>query len=186
MSTPQPTPNVRPATKADADAVAALWEALLVEQAGLDDRLGVADDASDRWRNDFPHWIDDGTCCLFVAETEGDAAGGATRLVGFARAHRTGPPPIYTPTEEVFLDELYVAPEARREGVGTRLADAVVAWADDLGADRLRLSVLAANGDGRAFWAAQQATPFSHTLTRELEGRGEDEQAAKPKNRLGF
>jgi GNAT superfamily N-acetyltransferase len=184
------TPHVRRATKRDAAQVAPLWRALLDEQAAADARLAVADDALDRWHNDFPLWLDDGTRLVLVA-TDADAAGeedaaGDAPVVGFAMAHRTAPAPIYAPASEVFLDELYVAPDARRRGLGTQLVAAVRAWADDLAADRLRLRVLTANAAGQAFWEAQRATPFSTTRTLELEGAAEDEQDTKPRRRLGF
>lgn len=187
-------PHVRRAAKRDADAVAPLWRALLDEQAAADARLAVADDALTRWHNDFPLWLDDGTRLVLVATDAADDAsaedagveGAGAAVVGFAMAHRTAPPPIYAPAAEVFLDELYVAPDARRRGLGTQLVAAVRAWADDLAADRLRLRVLTANAAGQAFWEAQGAAPFSTTRTLELEGAAEDEQDTKPRRRLGF
>jgi GNAT superfamily N-acetyltransferase len=84
----------------------------------------------------------------------------------------------------VYLDELYVRPEARREGLGTQLVEAVRDWSDQIGAQRIRLSVLAANDDARVFWAAQDATPLTLTFTIEQNGgeEGDDEGSKK----IGF
>lgn len=154
--------HVRPARQEDQDAVQALWIDLLDEQAALDERMGVAEDAAERWANDFPVWLEDETCRFYVAETD--------EVVGFVSARRWAPPPIYRDQPEVFLDEIYVAPSARRQGLGRRLVGAVRDWADEVEAHRVRLSVLAANEGAREFWAAQEATPLTLTLTIERPG----------------
>ncbi len=171
-------PDVRRAQPDDQAVVGDLWVELLDAQGALDDRFGVAEDARDRWNNDFPRWLDDETYRVYVAETDGE-------IVGFASAHRWGPPPIYEESSEVYLDELYVHPEARREGVGTQLANAVRDWTDRIGARRLRLEVLAANEAARAFWTAQDAQPLSLTFTLESDGfeAEEDDEGSK---KIGF
>lgn len=169
---------VRRAEQRDLDQVSALWLRLLAEQRDLDDRFGFADDAGRRWRNDFPVWLRNTTWRIFVAERDG-------QVVGFVAAQRWAPPPVYAYSEEVFLNELYVVPEARRSGVGSALVAAVRQWAHDLGADRLRLSVLEANAEGRAFWEALGGTPLNVVYTIELPR--ESRPAPKKKAvRLGF
>ncbi|PQJ35538.1 GNAT family N-acetyltransferase [Salinibacter sp. 10B] len=159
-------PDVRQARMSDQDAVADLWMTLLTAQSEMDDRVGASDDARERWENDFPMWLDDETARLYVVENEEGS------IVGFASARRWGPAPIYEESSEVYLDELYVRPESRRQGYGTQLVRAVRHWADQIGAQRVRLRVLTSNADGRAFWASQDAIPLSMTLT--IEGEASD------------
>lgn len=166
---------------ADREAVGQMWLQLLNEQSNHEDRMGVADDALDRWTNDFPMWLEDETARIYVAEGEEEAP------AGFATARRWGPPPIYAESSEVYLDELFVRPDARRDGYGTQLVHAVRSWADQLGAQRIRLRVLAANDDGRAFWSAQDAISLSMTLTIEREQEPpEDENADEGSKKIGF
>jgi len=54
--------------------------------------------------------------------------------------------------EAGYLISLWVAPEARRRGVGAALVDAVVAWATDRGLRRLVLDVGAHNGAAQALY----------------------------------
>ena len=174
--------TIRRAAKRDQPRVADLWTAFLEEQAEHDPRFQLADDARARFENDFPVWLDDETQRTFVAErAEGEATGD---LVGFATAHRWGPSPIYAEASEVFIDEFYVAPDARRQGAGSRLAEAVRDWADDLEADRLRLRVLHANEAGRAFWRSVGGAAFTTTMTVELER--EDREEKPERRRIGF
>jgi GNAT superfamily N-acetyltransferase len=172
-------PDVRRAQMADQEAVGALWHQLLTEQADHDDRMGVAEDALDRWQNDFPVWLEDETARIYVAE-DGEGA-----VVGFVTARRWGPAPIYEESSEVYLDELFVRPERRRDGFGTQLVNAVRDWADEVGAQRVRLRVLTANQAGRAFWAAQDAIPMSMTFT--IEGTEPDDAPAdEGSKKIGF
>ncbi|PSQ91957.1 MAG: N-acetyltransferase [Bacteroidetes bacterium SW_4_67_19] len=175
--------TLRRAEKRDKDRVAVLWTAFLEEQAEHDARFEVADDARERFDNDFPVWIDDGTQRTVVAERAGEE--GEAELIGFATAHRWGPPPIYAEASEVFVDEFYVAPEARRQGVGRRLAEALGDWADELDADRLRLRVLHDNEAGRAFWQSVGGAPFAVTMTVERE-REERAEERPEQRRIGF
>ena len=50
---------------------------------------------------------------------------------------------------------MWVAPDARGEGVGGALLDAVVVWASARGCDRLVLSVTESNDTARVFYAAR-------------------------------
>ncbi len=171
-------PDVRRASSSDGDRIGRLWLQLLDEQAEYDDRLVIAEDAIDRWKNDFPVWLEDETRRLYVAENDHE-------IIGFASAHRWGPPPIYEESSELYLDELYVHPDARRTGYGTQLVNAVVDWADRLNARRIRLSVLAENEQGRAFWGAQEGTPLTLTYTIE---RSDNEQTPENEGskKIGF
>jgi GNAT superfamily N-acetyltransferase len=170
-------PDVRRAQPEDQAPVGDLWVRLLDEQDELEDRFGLADDARERWDNDFSLWLDDETYRVYVAERDGE-------IVGFATAHRWGPPPIYEESSEVYLDELYVRPDDRRGGIGTQLVDAVSDWTDRIGARRIRLNVLSANEEARAFWAAQDAVPLNLTFTIERTGREDEEDEGSKK--IGF
>ena len=84
----------------------------------------------------------------------------------------------------MYLDELYVRPDDRRGGIGTQLVDAVSDWTDRIGARRIRLNVLSANEEARAFWAAQDAVPLNLTFTIERTGREDEEDEGSKK--IGF
>ena len=176
--------RIRPATATDPEALAALWDAFMHEQAAHDDRLQVADDAAERWQNDLPVWLDDGTVRIWVAEGDDGTP------VGFARAHRTGPPPVYADCAEVYLDEVFVDAAHRRNGIATALVDAAASWAASVGADRLRLSTVAANAGAEAFWRHWGAAPLSTMWTAPVAGASDADAAEGDVNegsaKIGF
>lgn len=152
---------LRRATPADVAPLALLWRAFMEEMEALDDRFALAEDAPVRWRNDVPHWLRNERRRLFVAE-------GAAGLVGYASAQRWSPPPIYEHSPEIYLDELYVVPAARRQGLARQLFAEVTAWGEALKATRIRLGALAQNPTAAAFWHTLGAMPFSTTYTLPL------------------
>lgn len=172
-------PDVRQVQDDDREVVGDLWSDLLAMQGDLEDRIDIADDARERWENDFSMWVEDETARMYVAEDDDGT------IVGFVSARRWGPAPIYGDSPEVYLDELYVRSEWRREGYGTQLVNAVRSWADHIGARRVRLRVLTCNADGRAFWAGQDAIPLSMTLAIESNEADEstDDEGTK---KIGF
>lgn len=60
-----------------------------------------------------------------VAEAEVE---GKRSIVGYAIGVLQGPPPIFEEVHYVFLSDLYVLPEFRRQGVGTALVERVRGW----------------------------------------------------------
>lgn len=183
-------PDIRPARRADRDALGALWVAFLREQTEHDPRLGVADDALERWQNDYAMWLNDGSRCLSVAAPDDDDDASGDDIVGFVAAEQWGPPPIYAEASEVYLTELYVMPAARRNGIGRQLVGAVRKWAEAKGAVRIRLRALVRNEAGQAFWAAQQAEPLSTVFTIDLNpdaaSDDESDDESKASRRIGF
>ncbi|NNF57625.1 MAG: GNAT family N-acetyltransferase [Rhodothermaceae bacterium] len=155
--------RVRPAARADQEAALGLWLALHREHEALEPRYRLAADAAARWAHDFPEWVRSDHHCLRVAESDGST------LVGLLTAHAGWPVPVYAPVSFVHVDDLFVDPSARGQGLGVALLDAVRVWAAGIGATEIRAGVLAANPAGRAFWGAQGAEPFSTTVIVPLE-----------------
>ena len=101
-------------------------------------------------------------------------------------AMRWAPAPVYAFSEEVYINEVFVRSAVRKQGVGRQLLLAVHDWADELGADRIRMDVLAANEQGRAFWSAVGARPMTLTYAVELEGSAKTGEDENNRSKLGF
>lgn len=97
--------------------------------------------------------------CTIVAEEEG-----SRKLVGFARwEEREG---------AFFGRELYVRPEHRGQGIGSRLQEEVERRARDAGADALFISVIPHNRDALAFVHCRgYDTLNTIELRKELRGK---------------
>ena len=67
--------------------------------------------------------------------------------------------------DAAYLISMWVAPEARRHGIGSALVDAVVQWARAQGLARLLLDVAEANGAAIAFYTREGFVPTGHEGT---------------------
>lgn len=152
--------TVRAARPSDLPAALPLWEALHREHEGHDPRYRLGEDAALRWSNDFRTWTRSATDRVWLAVDGGP--------VGLLTAHLYEPAPTFAPLSLVYVDDLFVAPEARGRGVASALLDAARAWGAEAGATQLRAGVLATNAAGRAFWDRQGAEDFSVVVTLDL------------------
>jgi GNAT superfamily N-acetyltransferase len=134
---------------------------LHAEHEARDPRYRLAPDAAQRWANDFRVWTQSEADRIWLA-TRGDDA------LGLLTAHLYEPTPTFAPMTMVYVDDLYVAVEARGVGLAHRLLAEARAWGAVHGARQIRAGVLAANALGRSFWAREGAADFSVTVTIEL------------------
>ena len=153
--------TIRPARSSDLPVALALWEALHREHEAQDPRYKLSEDAAQRWATDFRAWTRSDGDRVWLAFDEG-------RAVGLLTAPIYEPAPVFEHLTMIYVDDLYVAPEARGLGVAGRLLDHARRWGTDVGATEIRAGVLASNDAGRAFWARQGATDFSVTVTLPL------------------
>lgn len=149
-----PTVTIRPATVEDADIILAFVKELATfEREPHAVKASAADFRRDGWGPDpvFAAWI---------AELDGEP-------VGFALAFRN-----YSTWEGrpgLFVEDLYVRPEARRHGVGKRLLAEVARQAVARGCRRVDLNVLHWN-PARGFYAAIGFRPMEDWMPYRLDG----------------
>ena len=67
--------------------------------------------------------------------------------------------------DAAYLISMWVAPEARRHGIGSALVDAVVQWARAQGLRRMLLDVAEANAPAIAFYTSEGFVPTGHEGT---------------------
>jgi ribosomal protein S18 acetylase RimI-like enzyme len=154
--------TIRPAEPRDLPSLHALWKAFMAEQAQLDARATPSDDASERGRTTLRDAVGSKQAIVLVAEQKG-------AVVGFVAGHTSAPSPVYAGGVEAYLTELYIAPDARRQGLATQLMERAVAWARERGLTRVRYDVLAANHASRATWKQAGIDPISLTYAVELD-----------------
>lgn len=142
------TIGVRAATRADADIVCAMIAALSAEEGMDPPALTPARFIRQAFAR--PALFD----CL-VAERQGRVAGVCLLTRGYDSQSASG---------GLVLENLYVEPDARRYGVGTRLMAAAARLAMDLGMDWLSWHMRPANARATLFYRALGAEVEQVTL----------------------
>jgi GNAT superfamily N-acetyltransferase len=147
-----------------------------VRDAQLADRAAVRETARAAWHAtydaipaaDIDATVDDwyGDAALAAAFEEPFLVAEEGEVVGFVHASPNG--------ETATLARLYVRPGRWREGVGSRLLDAVESRLRDRGVWLVRLLVLASNDRARGFYEARGYAPVDRR-TDEIAGREYDQ-----------
>jgi ribosomal protein S18 acetylase RimI-like enzyme len=140
--------RVRDFKSADAEAVIALVRELQDHEAQFYDRLKPTSEIGEWYITNLQEDTAKHEGALLVAETGGAIAGFASLLT---RCEASSPEEVaYT---HAHIADLVVGSRFRRTGVGLALTTACEQRAKAAGQKWLRLSVLAANAEARAFYA---------------------------------
>jgi len=145
---------VRIAARPDLDAIARLWLGLVDYHQQLDPRLPpAAPDGARRYAARIEDRLDDSSMRVLVAERDG-------RIVGYVLAMVVDlMSDLFVHETCGFVADIYVASEARRDGVGRALVDQLLLWFYDQGIEYYEWHVAAHNRAGQAFWQAVGGQP---------------------------
>ncbi|MFB6361207.1 MAG: N-acetyltransferase family protein [Halobacteriales archaeon] len=149
------------ATLDDLDRIVELWVALAEEQREHGTHLTVEPNR-ELIRESLAQRIVDQTC---LVARRSEAGHGSAPIVGFLSFdhERNG---LDRDVERGVIENLYVVPELRGEGLGTDLLEVAEAALTGAGADRLVLEAMAENEAARRFYEAQGYHPHRVTYER--------------------
>ncbi len=110
----------------------------------------------------FVHALEDPDCLLM------GAFDGQGRITGTIRATLWQQSGMVKDLKTVCLDDIYVLPEYRRQGIATGLYQAVEQWAREQEANRIDLHVWSFNADALALYRTWGMTPQRYVLEKKL------------------
>ncbi len=112
----------------------------------------------------FEKWLEDPRRVLFMAVTNGAAAGFCNAV--FSQAPDDPAYPLYS-NKVLHIDDIYVLPEFRRQGVATALYQATLEQAKIMGAQKVNLMVWDFNKGAMTFYESLgMKTTFSQMETK--------------------
>ena len=143
--------TIRPAAEHDAPAIAEIYN------QGIEDRSATFETRL-REPDEVAGWVGDGLPAIVAADEEG-------RVIGFARAAPYSDRCVYAGVAE---HGVYVAREARGQGIARRLLEDLAAACASAGLYKLTSRVFADNGASRA---AHRAAGFREVGIQHRHGR---------------
>lgn len=143
----------------DIELVLQMWWDLLQLTADVNDRYRLADEALDHQRLFFERHLDHETAFCFVAKADGAP-------VGFANGYIILPSRIFRQVHIGLIENLYVDPDLRRAGLGTRLVASCYGWFEGFGVDEVYVNVVPANEASKKFWTAMGYTVHKQTMAK--------------------
>lgn len=139
--------NIRSARPDDIDAVAKLWQDLVLYHHRLDASLPpAAPQGARRYARRLVDRLDDPMSRVFVAEDSGSVVGYVLGVVVDLA------PEMFAQEPSGFLADIYVAESHRRRGIGRALVDSLRAWFASQGLGYFEWHVAALNEESIAFW----------------------------------
>lgn len=144
--------SFRPAVAADAPALSLVAGATFLETfAGIIPGSDiVAHVAVNNGAEKFADWIADPQCRVWVAELESTGA-----PVGYALLTPPDLPAIPTDSADIELKRIYILSRYQGGGLASRMMEAAIGAAQDMGKTRLLLGVYVANDRAIAFYRKQ-------------------------------
>jgi GNAT superfamily N-acetyltransferase len=154
---------VREAGEGDAQALYPAWIELRRYYAEIDSRIVPAPISREEFAVGLQHRLARPEAATFVA-----AAG--PRIVGFVTGGVEPGQPDRLPERHATIGHLFVDEAHRRQGIGSRLFEALSVWAQEQGEiGHFEMTVLDADERARHFWAAIGFRPFIQRLWAPLE-----------------
>ncbi len=152
---------VEVATLDDLDRIVELWVALAEQQREHGTHLTVEPNR-ELIRENLAQRIVNQTC---LVARRAETADGTAEILGFLSfdQERNG---LDRDVERGVIENLYVVPESRGEGLGTALLEVAEAALAGAGADRIVLEAMAENEAARQFYEAQGYHPHRITYER--------------------
>jgi ribosomal protein S18 acetylase RimI-like enzyme len=138
---------IRSVNKGDADALGEMWLDLVAYHQNLTPDLpGPARGGEHRYVRRILERLDDPYTCALIAEVDGQVVGFILGMVIDLM------PDIFDQRPSGFLADIYVEPQARRQGVGRSLVHSLVDWFRQCGVHSFEWHVASDNAAGIAFW----------------------------------
>lgn len=159
--------RVRPAGRHDVPGVVDLRVRFLGERARLEMKPGIPADVRARCEALIPVWLGQDERLLLVAQ---GAEPGAP-LAGYALGLVSVWPPLFRRTRVGEVQELFVDPAARGQGLGRALLTVLSASLRARGVEVLRAPVAARDAESHKRFAGLGYRPWQHVLVRRSDER---------------
>ena len=156
--------TLRLAQKGDEEELLRLYQALYagLREAGLPLQLDIEGLAVS-----LPVWLKSKLCFLIVAEERSDSG----KLAGFLLANvlrLERKLQVEGAATVGYIQDVYVAPWLRRQGIAAKMVAAAEAWFQDQKVVFVQLNVVAGNDQAHCFWQQLGYEDFSRALCKNL------------------
>lgn len=96
-------------------------------------------------------------------------------IVGFITGSITQRPPVILPHRDGLVDNAYVTPRCRKQGIGTRLCRMMLVWFAEQDVEEVRIHYQVSNQDACRFWERFGFRPWTIQAHLRLPGKNEPE-----------
>lgn len=153
--------KVRPATRADLEAIGDLWVELISFHAEVDARFAIPPNGRKHYMRYVMDCISDKSFCVLVAGVDGV-------IVGYVLGYVANNLPFFANLRYAFLSDISVSTANRRHGVGKQLVAGILQWFAGRGLHTVQLNAAYHNPISQAFWRKQGCSDYLTMLWLEI------------------
>lgn len=155
--------NIRPLRSTEIQQVVSeLWRPFAEDMEARNEQFELADGAEQAMVSNFSNGLRQDNVFAFVAEVEGE-------VVAYLLFEIRDAPPIFTRERDCALDQLYVKPEHRGNGIAQALIDRATSIGERKGAETVVLTIDAENESGLEFFENMGYEAWRHHLHKPIE-----------------
>jgi GNAT superfamily N-acetyltransferase len=156
--------QIRSATTRDISRILPLWEALAALHGELDEALAVEPGVVRDYAEFLWETIGRSDACVMLG-LDGD------RTVSFALGRIQVLPLPFRERRRGWIQDVFTVPDRRREGIGRKVVEALLAWFERRGVALVELTVAVANPEALRFWERLGFVTYMSRMKR-VSGRG--------------
>lgn len=154
--------NIRPLRAAEIETlVKELWRPFAEDMEDRNERFELDEDADRAMISNFNSGLRQDNVFAFVAEDDSE-------LVAYLLFEIRSAPPIFTRARDCALDQLYVKPSYRGQGIAKELIDRAAMIGEEKGAENIVFTIDADNEAGLGFFAELGYETWRHRLIKSI------------------
>lgn len=135
----------RRASSADIPQMLPLWRYLIDIHAPMERMFETVDGAEAKFAEFIRSLLDKENYLVAVAEQEG-------KLAGYVICHVSQTPDVFVLRRKMYVQDMVIDPEYRRQGVARKLMDMVLNFAKEHRVEKIDLLVAVQNEGANKFW----------------------------------
>jgi len=153
--------KVRRATIEDIPQNLPLWRELSDTHGDMEPMFRLAENAEEKFAGYLSLIFTNKNFAIFVAESD-------SKIIGYIIAHVSTAPEVYVIRRRLYIQDMMVSPDYRRQGVASRLVKEIMALAKAQQIEKMDLLVAVKNEEANKFWRAMGFEPALHYLNQYL------------------
>lgn len=155
--------NIRPLRRAEIEkTVRELWRPFAEDMEARNERFELSENAEEAMISNFQNGLHQDDVFVYVAEVDEE-------VVGYLLFEIRDVPPIFTRERDCALDQLFVKPDHRGEGIAQTLVDRAAMIGEEKGAETIVMTIDAGNDGALEFFDNLGYEIWRHHLFKQIE-----------------
>ena len=153
--------NTRQATAEDIPQILPLWRTLCDIHGDIEPMFKVVDNAEEKFADYLRLILTKENYTIFVAESD-------SKTIGYIIANISTTPEVFVIRRRLYVQDMMVSPDYRRQGVARKLMNEVLTLAKAQQIEKMDLLVAVKNEEANKFWKAMGFEPALNYMTQYL------------------